>query len=905
MTTSSSSGLSPEAKEFVPVILNPSSTTIPTIYSSDQQAMIYPLMKYPEMDFRMPPNQQFHLNTNNTSQIMLLPTPGCYPATQILYPPHEQSSVFYPIDYNPCSLMNYSLSHPNSIRISSARQQNGANHSNTPSSEITSFNARRNFHSTNSKHQPKSNRARPNQQQYEQRKDIAKSSNNNQVKMNGTLFKLRTEDFPSLPMGNSQPEKTAIQSQTSVDTKSTPSWNKVVSSPRPRSTSTHSASSENQQSRKTKSPTPTKQSEVTPQKQRSHSLTRDNKTQEKQHTKPANETDAQTKQNQKSSKQKKTKPKEEPVITTKAEEGQQQQQPSIPFTLDDENSFPALGQETSVSATKESNHNTSMKTTTSTPGLISKSKMKANHTYQIRLQDMFNALNTAIQNKQNNTQQKSSMIGFNGANPLDSNPAPKRGKEREHPKAHKPTKLKRIINKELEENQKQRQQLLTKVANIKQTDDGESQNETDVITDDYTNDASPIKLHDNTTECTSASCTEESNNDTDDDDEDEDMLDHEPTSQLQTPYAQQMPQSNIKQQIHDAGFREYCSQLIDRQLDELCIQLLITLKRFQDRKKQQFQSNPERARRKRRFVHGIREVTKHLRLQRLKCVLIAPDCQSIQSEGGLNDAIDQIISLCKEQSIPYIFTLNRQKLGRCLNKIARISTIGIFDYSGADELYKQIIGITDENQRAYKQIIDNIINQEDAAASAPSHGLNSREFYKILHRTFQQQNQPRQYIVNTIPDESRSRLLPKVAAHHAHSRQTSDASTIYIDPQLSNSIKKQHTRASSGTFDMGKSSTTKKNHQRTLSDGATRIDDTSLQIKHHVKTHSRTPSGCSAISQIEQQDYFEQSRNMLMNTNDESTADSEENRLKSINEDTEDNSANIKRKNVEKWINDN
>ncbi len=408
-------------------------------------------------------------------------------------------------------------------------------------------------------------------------------------------------------------------------------------------------------------------------------------------------------------------------------------------------------------------------------------------------------------------------------------------------------------------------------------------------------------------EYTSASCTEESNNESDDEDEDEDeILDHEPTSQLQTPYAHQIPQSNIKQQMHDAGFREYCSQLIDRQLDELCIQLLITLKRFQDRKKQQFQSNPERARGKRRFVHGIREVTKHLRLQRLKCVLIAPDCQSIHSEGGLNDALEQIINLCKEQNIPYIFTLNRQKLGRCLNKISRISTIGIFDYSGADQIYKQIVDITNENQRAYKQILDNILNHEEPMTTTPSHGLNSKQFYKILHRTFQQQQQKHQ-IVNIIPNESLSKILPKVPAHYAHSRQTSDTSTIYIDPQLINSIKKQHIRASSGTFDTGgKTTGPKKSHQRTLSDGAAAIDDASIQIKHHSKTHSRTPSGCSAISQIEQQDYFEQSKNILLiNTNEELANDNEENRLKSIHEDTEENAANSKRKNVEKWINDN
>ena len=406
-------------------------------------------------------------------------------------------------------------------------------------------------------------------------------------------------------------------------------------------------------------------------------------------------------------------------------------------------------------------------------------------------------------------------------------------------------------------------------------------------------------VHVNVNEYTS---TAESNNETDDDDDDDDALDHPPTSQLQTPYAQQMSQSNVKQQIHDAGFREYCSQIIDRQLDELCVQLLLTLKRFQDRKKQQFQANPERARRKRRFIHGIREVTKHLRLKRLKCVLIAPDCQSIQSQGGLNDVIKQIINSCQEQNIPYIFTLNRQKLGRCLNKTSRVSTIGIFDYSGAAQIYQQIVDITYENQRAYKQIIDNVLLNHDDTKPTASHGLNSREFYKILHRTFQQQQQQqRHHIVNTIPNESLSKVLPKVPAHYAHSRQTSDTSTIYIDPQLINSIKKQHTRASSGTFDINKQST-KKNHQRALSDSAASVNDVSVQIRNHSKTHSRTPSNCSVISQTEQQDYFEQSKNILMNSNDEISID---NGLKSIHEDTEENAANIKKKNIEKWINDN
>jgi selenocysteine insertion sequence-binding protein 2 len=114
--------------------------------------------------------------------------------------------------------------------------------------------------------------------------------------------------------------------------------------------------------------------------------------------------------------------------------------------------------------------------------VINKSKIKANHTYQIRLTDMFNALSTSTQPKPSNSQNKitkSSIATINNPNPLDSKPVQKRGKEREQPKPRKPTKLKRIINKELEENQKQRQQSFSKISTIKQTDGKDTQSEPD------------------------------------------------------------------------------------------------------------------------------------------------------------------------------------------------------------------------------------------------------------------------------------------------------------------------------------------------------------------------------------------------------------------------------------------
>jgi hypothetical protein len=176
MTTSPSSGLSPEAKEFVPLVQNPAASiplyvdenTVASIYPSDQQPLmvqtIYPMMitnskvadniQFPEIEFHIQPSQQqqFHIDSctnmsqvsstngnssrNNTSQIVLLPTTnsttavtptGYYAGPQIIYSTNESLTGFYPIDYCEQPLINFSLQQPTQIakssRISSQQQR--------------------------------------------------------------------------------------------------------------------------------------------------------------------------------------------------------------------------------------------------------------------------------------------------------------------------------------------------------------------------------------------------------------------------------------------------------------------------------------------------------------------------------------------------------------------------------------------------------------------------------------------------------------------------------------------------------------------------------------------------------------------------------------------------------------
>ena len=110
-------------------------------------------------------------------------------------------------------------------------------------------------------------------------------------------------------------------------------------------------------------------------------------------------------------------------------------------------------------------------------------------------------------------------------------------------------------------------------------------------------------------------------------------------------------QSAVEQsRIHSRRFREYCDQVIDKQVDELANHILNELNRFYNR---QVQKNPTKAKSKRRFVLGIREVFKHLKLGKIKCVIVSPNLEKIQSKGNF-----------KEHSIPIESLQNKNSMDR-------------------------------------------------------------------------------------------------------------------------------------------------------------------------------------------------------------------------------------------------
>jgi len=136
--------------------------------------------------------------------------------------------------------------------------------------------------------------------------------------------------------------------------------------------------------------------------------------------------------------------------------------------------------------------------------------------------------------------------------------------------------------------------------------------------------------------------------------------------------------------------REYVTQQrLDPELDALCFELVEKLFQFQERVRLR---DPTKAKQRRRLVFGLREVKRGIKLGQVKCVVVAPNIDEGNFAGGLDDTVNEIISLGRaSEECTVLFALSKKKLGKALGKNVRVSAVGIYSMDGAYDAYKKIV----------------------------------------------------------------------------------------------------------------------------------------------------------------------------------------------------------------------
>uniref|UniRef100_A0A0N5AP59 Ribosomal_L7Ae domain-containing protein n=1 Tax=Syphacia muris TaxID=451379 RepID=A0A0N5AP59_9BILA len=116
--------------------------------------------------------------------------------------------------------------------------------------------------------------------------------------------------------------------------------------------------------------------------------------------------------------------------------------------------------------------------------------------------------------------------------------------------------------------------------------------------------------------------------------------------------------------------------------EDAIINMLVRIRFLQDR---MWIRNITKARKKKKFVCGFNEVTKHLLENDLKLVILANDIKKVE---GLADKLRRF---CVVNKVPIFNSCKKRVIGKTLGRFPFVSVVGIINVDGAQDLYDKVL----------------------------------------------------------------------------------------------------------------------------------------------------------------------------------------------------------------------
>ena len=90
-------------------------------------------------------------------------------------------------------------------------------------------------------------------------------------------------------------------------------------------------------------------------------------------------------------------------------------------------------------------------------------------------------------------------------------------------------------------------------------------------------------------------------------------------------------------------------------------------------------------------------------------LLLAPDIDNIESKGGLNDVVGDLMKMAadtgefmEKKPIPVFFVMNRWTLKKATLRKAPISCVAVLNYHGSDQNFKAMLELLPDLKQAYQ-----------------------------------------------------------------------------------------------------------------------------------------------------------------------------------------------------------
>merc|ERR1740138_1506440 len=110
----------------------------------------------------------------------------------------------------------------------------------------------------------------------------------------------------------------------------------------------------------------------------------------------------------------------------------------------------------------------------------------------------------------------------------------------------------------------------------------------------------------------------------------------------------------------------------------------------------------------------MREAKRSVARNKCKGLIVAPNLEESQAEGGLDDTVEDLIELARESDVPVVFALSRNRIGKALGKNMRLSIVAILSAEGALPQFKDIIKLTDALRKLWVMRQMSRLTDEDA-----------------------------------------------------------------------------------------------------------------------------------------------------------------------------------------------
>lgn len=105
---------------------------------------------------------------------------------------------------------------------------------------------------------------------------------------------------------------------------------------------------------------------------------------------------------------------------------------------------------------------------------------------------------------------------------------------------------------------------------------------------------------------------------------------------------------------------------------------------------------------RRYYVCGLREVRKAIKGDKARLVLLAPNIEQVEAEGGLNDSVQDILDACNAADVPVVFALSRKKMGEVYGFRKRMSAIALLEVSGVQDVMAQVLHMAADGRRRWQ-----------------------------------------------------------------------------------------------------------------------------------------------------------------------------------------------------------